>query len=299
VVEGVETDRGRIESPFVVDAAGAWARQVAAHADIHVPMVPTRHQVLIIEPIEGVRPELPIVRVMDAAVYVRPCWGGFLAGGYETTPTQFDMDRLPKDFSIADTPLDLEVLRRLMDGVREQLPVLSTAPLGLHRGGIPTMTPDGQHIVGPVPGAAGFFVASGCNVAGLSIAPAIGEELARWIVDGRPSETSAPCRSRASGRSGATSSASAGPRPGNTGTSTRTTRRAPEAPRRPVSPCHLTVSCAAVGEQFLAAMWSELNPSELTRGKSDTGRWPLPGPVAQAVRRPFGAVARHPRPLTT
>ena len=76
----------------------------------------------------------------------------------------------------------------LMEGVRDQLPVLSTAPLRLHRGGIPTMTPDGQHIVGPVPGAAGFFVASGCNVAGLSIAPAIGEELARWIVDGRPSE---------------------------------------------------------------------------------------------------------------
>ena len=50
------------------------------------------------------------------------------------------------------------------------------------------MTPDGQHIVGPVPGAAGFFVASGCNVAGLSIAPVIGEEIARWIVDGRPSE---------------------------------------------------------------------------------------------------------------
>ena len=50
------------------------------------------------------------------------------------------------------------------------------------------MTPDGQHIVGPVPGAAGFFVASGCNVAGLSISPVIGEEIARWIVDGRPSE---------------------------------------------------------------------------------------------------------------
>jgi glycine/D-amino acid oxidase-like deaminating enzyme len=39
-----------------------------------------------------------------------------------------------------------------------------------------------------VPGATGFFVASGCNVAGLSIAPAIGEEVARWIVEGRPSE---------------------------------------------------------------------------------------------------------------
>jgi 4-methylaminobutanoate oxidase (formaldehyde-forming) len=187
-VRGVETDRGRIDSPIVVDAAGAWARQVAASAGVHMPMVPTRHQVLITEPIEGVRPELPILRIMDAAVYVRPCWGGFLAGGYETEPTQFEMEQLPKDFSIADTPLDLGVLRRLMEGVREQLPVLSAAPLRLHRGGIPTMTPDGQHIVGPVPGAAGFFVASGCNVAGLSIAPVIGEELARWIVDGRPSE---------------------------------------------------------------------------------------------------------------
>ncbi len=188
VVEGVETDRGRIESPVVVDAAGAWARQVAAAAGIHVPMVPTRHQVLITEPVEGATPELPIVRIMDAAVYARPCWGGFLAGGYETEPTQFEMERLPSSFSIADTPLDLSVLRRLMEGVREQLPVLSTAPLRLYRGGIPTMTPDGQHIVGPVPGAAGFFVASGCNVAGLSISPVIGEEIARWIVDGRPSE---------------------------------------------------------------------------------------------------------------
>jgi glycine/D-amino acid oxidase-like deaminating enzyme len=187
-VRGVETDRGRIDSPVVVDAAGAWARQVAASAGIHVPLVPTRHQVLITEPIEGVRPELPIVRIMDAAVYVRPCWGGFLAGGYETEPTQFDMERLPREFSIADTPLDLAVLRRLMEGVRDQLPILSTAPLRLYRGGIPTMTPDGQHIVGPVPGADGLFVASGCNVAGLSIAPAIGEQLAAWIVDGRPSE---------------------------------------------------------------------------------------------------------------
>src|SRR5262249_26998678 len=69
-VRTVETDRGRIETPVVVDAAGAWARQAAAHAGIHIPMVPTRHQLLITEPIDGARPELPIVRIMDAAVCV-------------------------------------------------------------------------------------------------------------------------------------------------------------------------------------------------------------------------------------
>ena len=48
------------------------------------------------------------------------------------------------------------------------------------------MTADGRHILGPVPAAKGFFVASGCNVAGLSASPAIGELLAEWIVDGSP-----------------------------------------------------------------------------------------------------------------
>ncbi len=57
--------------------------------------------------------------------------------GYESDPTQFDIDALPKDFSIADTPLDLDVLRRLMARVREQLPALHEAPVRVHRGGIP------------------------------------------------------------------------------------------------------------------------------------------------------------------
>ena len=191
-VRGVETERRSIAAPVVVDAAGAWARQVAAGAGIYVPMVPTRHQLLITEPIEGVRPDLPIVRIMDAAVYVRPCWGGFLVGGYETDPMPFDMAQLPTTFSIADTPLDLGVLLRLVKQVHDQFPALREPSIRVHRGGIPTMTPDGQHLVGPVPGADGFFIASGCNVAGLSIAPAIGEVLAQWIVDGQPSQDLAP-----------------------------------------------------------------------------------------------------------
>ena len=48
------------------------------------------------------------------------------------------------------------------------------------------MTADGEHILGPAPSARGFFFASGCNVAGLSISPALGEALAMWIVDGHP-----------------------------------------------------------------------------------------------------------------
>jgi glycine/D-amino acid oxidase-like deaminating enzyme len=185
-VVGVETDRGKIRTRVVVDAAGAWTRQVAEAAGIHVPIVPTRHQLFVTEPLEGARPDLPIVRVMDAAVYVRPCNGGLLWGVFEADPRQFDMDALGAEFQIEDTPLDPDVLQRAADDVREQLPVLREARVREHRGGLPTMTADGRHIVGPAPGAEGFFIAGGCNVAGLSVSPAIGEALAAWIVDEEP-----------------------------------------------------------------------------------------------------------------
>ena len=49
------------------------------------------------------------------------------------------------------------------------------------------MTADGEHIVGPLPDLRGFYVAGGCCVGGLTIAPIIGEILAEWILSGKPS----------------------------------------------------------------------------------------------------------------
>jgi 4-methylaminobutanoate oxidase (formaldehyde-forming) len=46
------------------------------------------------------------------------------------------------------------------------------------------MTADGRHVVGPVPGAEGFYAATGCIVGGLSIAPGMGENLAQLILTG-------------------------------------------------------------------------------------------------------------------
>ncbi len=185
-VTGVTTAKGRIEAPIVVDAAGAWTRQVAEASGISVPLVPTRQQLIVTEPLEGARAELPMVRIMDAAIYMRPCQGGFLWGVYEETPRFFDMKSHGADFDIKDMPLDIEVLRSAATEVQEQLPILQNAKVREFRGGIPTMTADGHHILGPAPGLMGFYFASGCNVAGLSISPTIGEVLATWIVDGRP-----------------------------------------------------------------------------------------------------------------
>jgi len=184
-VLGVATAAGEIRAPVVVDAAGAWTSRVAAAAGITLPLVPVRHQLFVTEAIAGVGPLQPIVRLLEASVYVRYEQGGLLFGGYEDRPQVLDPAHFPPGFQIADLSLDLGVLRSLVDEVATHFPALATARVAVHRGGAPTMTPDGRPIVGRVPGLEGLYVASGCCVGGLGLSPAAGRALADLILDGR------------------------------------------------------------------------------------------------------------------
>jgi glycine/D-amino acid oxidase-like deaminating enzyme len=186
-VRRVLTDRGEFEADAVVDAAGAWARRLAELAGSQAPMVPMRHQLMVTAPIEGVDNSQPIVRVIDVNVYVRPDRGGLMLGGYERDPRPHDMAKAPAGFLVEDLELDLSVLRRLAESVSDQFPIFAEAPIQEHRGGLPTMTLDGEHIVGPAPGLDNLYLLAGCNVGGLSISPALGEEVANWILGGEPS----------------------------------------------------------------------------------------------------------------
>jgi glycine/D-amino acid oxidase-like deaminating enzyme len=168
-----------------VDAAGAWSRTVAATAGIRVPLVPVRHQLYITRPIAGVAPFQPIVRLLEASVYVRYADGGLMFGGYEDAPEVVDPEALPQGFQIVDLPLDFDVLRALTDEVVVHFPVLKSAAVAIHRGGLPTMTPDGHPVLGPVPGLEGLYVASGCCVGGLSLSPSAGRVLADLALDGK------------------------------------------------------------------------------------------------------------------
>src|SRR5215475_1981426 len=187
-VEGVQTPQGTIATRVVVDAAGGWARVVAGQLGGRMPIVPTRHQLLITEPIPGVGPEFPIARVIDANVYVRHERGGLMLGGYEPDPVQPDVAALPPSFDMAELPLDIDVLWRLARSVSEQFPIFQdpTIRIAEHRGGLPTLTADDRYLMGPLPGVAGAWVMSGCCVGGLSVSPALGEAIAEWILDGTP-----------------------------------------------------------------------------------------------------------------
>src|SRR5262245_4494804 len=108
-VTGVVTADGLISTPVVVDAAGAWTARVAAAAGIRVPLQPVRHQLFVTEPIAGVEPLQPIVRLLEASTYVRYEQGGLMFGGYEDEPRVIDAGAWPPGFDIAQLELDLGV----------------------------------------------------------------------------------------------------------------------------------------------------------------------------------------------
>jgi glycine/D-amino acid oxidase-like deaminating enzyme len=183
-IVAVETARGRIETPVVVDAGGAWARILGELVGREIALWPVRHQLCITEPLEEVDPRHATVRVMDAKVYVRPAKGGLMFGAYEPDPLPLDPRERARDFELAALEVDMRPLELTMRSVAQELPTFQRAKIAELRGGLPTMTPDGHFLVDRMPGMTGFYVASGCNVGGLSISPPIGEDLASWIVDG-------------------------------------------------------------------------------------------------------------------
>ena len=189
-VTGLQTATRHIETGVVVNAAGAWVRQVGELAGAWVAAAPVRHQLLVTEPLPGVPAGAPISRILDSAVYLRPARGGLMLGGFEAAPLAVDPRAEPPEFDTDDVPLDRGVLDAMAAAVAGLVPAAQAAAAGRtvaeHRGGLFTMSPDGRFLAGPVPEVPGLWVASGCNGSGFSSSPAIGEALAAWITGGRP-----------------------------------------------------------------------------------------------------------------
>jgi glycine/D-amino acid oxidase-like deaminating enzyme len=195
-VTGLQTATRHIETGVVVDAAGAWVRQVGELAGAWVAAAPVRHQLLVTEPLPGVPPGAPISRILDSAVYLRPARSGLMLGGFEAAPLAVDPRAEPPEFDTDDVPLDRGVLEAMAAAVADLVPLAQAAVAGgtvaEHRGGLFTMSPDGRFLAGPVPEVPGLWVASGCNGSGFSSSPAIGEALAAWITGGQPAVDLSP-----------------------------------------------------------------------------------------------------------
>jgi len=185
----VVTDAGTIESEHVVNAAGLWAREVGQMVGVQLPLVPMEHHYLLTEDLtelESAGRELPMVLDLDAEIYLRQERKGVLLGVYEKEATPWSLDGTPWDYG--ETELLPPNLDRLTDALAkgfQHFPALSTAGIRRIINGPFTFTPDGNPLVGPVPGLTHYWVACGV-MAGFAQGGGVGLALAQWITQGEP-----------------------------------------------------------------------------------------------------------------
>jgi dimethylglycine dehydrogenase len=185
----VVTEAGSLVAEHVVNAAGLWAREVGEMVGLTLPLHPMEHQYLVTDDIAEVYErgeELP--HVMDPAgeSYLRQEGRGLVLGLYEQPCEPWAVEGTPWDFGHELLP---DKLDRIMDGLEiayHRYPCLKEAGIKRIINGPFTFAPDGNPLVGPVPGLKNYWCA--CAVmAGFSQGGGVGLTLAEWLIEGEPS----------------------------------------------------------------------------------------------------------------
>jgi 4-methylaminobutanoate oxidase (formaldehyde-forming) len=186
-VTGVVTDRGSIEAEVVVVCAGQWAMAVGAMAGVHVPLHSAEHFYVVSEAIDGVHPDLPILRDPDGYTYFKEEVGGLVIGGFEPEAKPWvSPDRLPYPFEFQLLDEDWDHFSVLMESALLRIPALHHTGIRKFYNGPESFTPDNQFILGEAPELGNLFVGAGFNSVGIASAGGAGRALAEWIVEGEP-----------------------------------------------------------------------------------------------------------------
>ena len=185
-VVAVETEHGPIEAELVVNAAGMWAPRVAEMVGAFVCSIPVDHQHVALLAVEGheLPRDTPCFRDTDNLVYGKAESGGVLFGGYEPNPVSRWEDGVPWEHGAQALPPDHERFEQLMAGAVRRFPFLDDAGLLALVCHPDAMTPDGNPLLGPMPGVEGFWMAAGLSLNGFGGAGGLGKALAELVTEG-------------------------------------------------------------------------------------------------------------------
>lgn len=186
VVTGVRTSRGDIECDIVVNCAGQWAKAVGLLAGVTVPLHSAEHYYIVTEQIDGVHPDLPVLRDPDGYTYYKEEVGGLVVGGFEPDAKPWGMDGIPEPFEFQLLDEDWDQFAILMENAIQRVPALDSTGVKKFYNGPESFTPDNGFLLGEAPELRNFYVGAGFNSMGIASAGGAGKALAEWIVAGEP-----------------------------------------------------------------------------------------------------------------
>jgi len=168
-IASVVTSRGKIETPLIVNAAGGDSVSLAKMVGVELPIVPTRHEIMVTEQVEPFFTTMVIS--FKHGVYFRQEKRGGILMGYG------DPDERP-GFDITSS---MKFLRTMSRKILNLMPALHRVKVVRQWGGLYDTTPDALPILGPVDGVEGFIQINGFSGHGFMLAPKVVDLLAQLI----------------------------------------------------------------------------------------------------------------------
>lgn len=179
-VQAVLTANGRIATERVIIAAGPWANQLLAGADIALPLSPVRHQVALATRPPELLPTHPIVGDIAQSFSFRP---------ESPTLTMIGFGEDDVELDNYDEGIDPATAADNMARLARRMPLMADSYIRGGWSGLFTVTPDWHPILDQVPGVDGLFCAVGFSGHGFKLAPAIGRAMAELALEGRAAST--------------------------------------------------------------------------------------------------------------
>jgi D-arginine dehydrogenase len=175
----VQTPDGEIATPVVINASGAWARDVGRMADARIdPFRPARRHLFFTGPLDWVDRSWPFVWDLSAGLYFRPETGGLLVSPCDEGESE---PGIP--------PTDPEAEHLLARKFSGSLPAMPDFPIARGWAGLRTLTTDGHFVIGWDTDVEGLFWVAGVGGHGVTCSYPVGEMAACSILSGPPGET--------------------------------------------------------------------------------------------------------------
>ena len=182
----VVTEQGNIEVETVVNAAGLWARQVGWMAGVEIPAGVVEHQYLVTEKSDLIPDGLPALRDPDGGFYAKPEPGALAIGGWEKQTNSVNpKEGFPWHNERHLFDGDMDRLEEFFEPAMQRIPVLGELGMRTIVNGPIPISPDGEPIMGPVPGLSNFYSACAFT-SGIAASGGAGKAVANWILEGDP-----------------------------------------------------------------------------------------------------------------
>ncbi len=181
-VTGVTTEHGTIQTDFVVNCAGLWARELGKQNGVNVPLHACEHYYALTEKHDDIVPTLPVLRDHDRCAYYREDAGSLLVGGFEKKAIAWGQNGIPDDFAFDELAGHMEEqLMPVLEDAMDRVPMLQDIGWRKFFCGPESFTPDDQFHVGESPELQGYFVACGLNSVGIQSSGGLGKVCAEWM----------------------------------------------------------------------------------------------------------------------